>query len=81
MKTQTNNSNNVTLSAYSEDYSDKSYKFYFGNNNFEFVPKSQVEFLESEKTGENFGEGIQSRYFSIPKWLVYKLKGVEFYGI
>lgn len=75
------NSDNITISAFSEDYSEKSYKFYFANNQFEFVPKSQVKFIEAEKTGSEFGPGIESRYFSIPLWLVKKLRGVEFYGI
>ncbi len=76
MKTQ----KKITVSAFSEDYSEKAYKFYYANNQFEFVPKSQVTFLEAEKTGENFGEGIESRYFEMPLWLARKLKGHEFYS-
>ncbi|MDR2084322.1 MAG: hypothetical protein LBP67_04945 [Bacteroidales bacterium] len=71
----------ITISAFSEDYSEKAYKFYFANNQFEFVPKSQVKFLENSKGGEEFGEGIESRYFELPTWLFSKLKGVEFYGV
>ena len=69
----------VTVSAYSEDYSEKAYKFFYGNNNFEFVPKSQAKFLESSKTGEEFGEGVESRCFEIPTWLASKLKGASYY--
>jgi hypothetical protein len=71
----------ITISAFSEDYSEKSYKFYFANKQFEFVPKSQVTFLENSKGGEEFGEGIESRYFEIPTWLFSKLRGAEYYGV
>ena len=70
----------ITISAFSENYSEKSYKFYFCNNNFEFVPKSQVKFIENSDGTLDFGEGIESRYFEIPVWLFSKLKGCEFYG-
>ena len=71
---------NITISAFSENYSEKAYKFYFCNNNFEFVPKSQVTFIENSDGTLDFGEGIESRYFEIPVWLFSKLKGCEFYG-
>ena len=71
---------NITISAFSENYSEKSYKFYFGNNNFEFVPKSQVTFIENSDGTLDFGEGIESRYFEIPVWLFSKLRGCEYYG-
>ena len=70
----------ITISAFSEDYSEKAYKFYYGNKNFEFVPKSQVTFVEHSNGSEDFGEGIESRYFEVPVWLFSKLKGCEFYG-
>lgn len=70
----------VVLSAYSYDYSEKSYKFMFGRNSFEFVPKSQVIFVENGKGGTDFDNG-NSNYFELPEWLYRKLKGVEFYGI
>ena len=71
---------NITISAFSENYSEKAYKFYFGNNNFEFVPKSQVTFIENSDGTLCFGEGIESRYFEMPVWLFSKLRGCEFYG-
>ena len=71
---------NITISAFSENYSEKAYKFYFGNNNFEFVPKSQVTFIENGNGTQDFGEGIESRFFEMPVWLFSKLKGCEFYG-
>ena len=76
-----NENKSVTVSAYSEDYSDKSYKFYFGKNQFEFIPKSQVNFIENKDGGNTFGSGIEPRYFEMPMWLVKKLQGVEFYTI
>ena len=70
----------VTVSAFSSDYSDKAYKFHYGDNQYEFVPKSQVKFIESAKTGESFGEGVESRCFEMPAWLASKLKGAKFYS-
>lgn len=70
----------ITISAFSEDYSEKSYKFYFAKNQFEFVPKSQVKFIETSNGGSDFGTGIESRYFELPTWLLSKLRGVEYYG-
>lgn len=69
----------ITVSAYSSDYSDEVYKFHYGRNQFEFVPKSQAVFLETVTGETEFGEGIQSRYFEIPAWLANKLKGADFY--
>ena len=71
---------NIIISAFSENYSEKAYKFYFGKNNFEFVPKSQVKFIENSDGTLDFGEGIESRFFEMPVWLFSKLKGCEFYG-
>ena len=70
----------ITISAFSEDFSEKSYKFHYGKNLFEFVPKSQAKFIETIKGEEKFGTGIESRYFELPIWLFNKLKGKEFYG-
>lgn len=69
----------IAVSAFSEDYSEKAYKFYFANHQFEFVPKSLVSFSEDEK-GKEFGEGIKSRWFIMPVWLAKKLKGSEYYS-
>lgn len=71
----------ITISAYSEDYNDKSYKFYYGQRNFEFVPKSQVEFVEHSNGSTNFGDGLESRFFKLPVWLFKKLKGIDYYGV
>lgn len=71
--------NKITISAFSEDYSENAYKFYFANQ-FEFVPKSQVKFIESSNGSQDFGAGIESRYFELPIWLFSKLRGVEYYG-
>lgn len=70
----------IIFSAFSEDYSEKSYKLLFGKNQFEFVPKSQVRFIESQKKGNEFDNG-GSNYFEISKWLLKKLKGFQYYGI
>ena len=70
----------ITVSAFSEDYNENSYKFHYGNKNFEFVPKSQVVFVEHNGSTE-FGTGIESRFFEMPVWLFARLKGIEFYGI
>jgi len=70
----------VVISAYSEDYSEKSYKFYYGQNNYEYVPKSQVKFVEHSNGTLEFGSQIHSRYFEMPLWLYSKLKGIEYYG-
>jgi len=72
-------SQTITMSAFAEDYSEKAWKFLFGRNQFEFVPKSQAIFVESAKKGEEFDNG-GSNYFEIPLWLFKKLKGTEFYG-
>jgi len=77
----------ITVSAYCEDYSHKAYKFYFADTNYEFVPKSQIKFLERATSENNdfnldyseFGKGRESRYFEMPLWLFSKLKGHEFY--
>lgn len=66
----------VSISAFSSDYSDRAFAFYFGKNKKEFVPKSLVEFIENK-----FGEGIASRWFSIPVWLVNKLQGINYYTV
>lgn len=71
----------VTISAFSEDYSEKAYKLYYANNQFEFIPKSFCKFIEAQKTGKDFGEGVESRYFEIPYWIYKNLKGVEFYSV
>lgn len=71
----------VTISAFSENYNEKAYKLHFGSNQFEFVPKSQVKFIENAKGENTFGEGIESRFFEMPLWLVKKLKGTSFYTI
>ena len=71
----------IVISAYSEDYNEKSYKFHYGKNLFEFVPKSQVKFIEHSNGTTEFGEGIESRYLEMPNWLFDKLKGTNFYGI
>jgi hypothetical protein len=71
----------ITISAFSADYTDRSYKFFYGNGNFELVPKSQVRFLEAAETGSDFGDGIQSRYFELPMSLFNKLKGINYYSI
>jgi hypothetical protein len=70
----------ITISAFSEDFSEKSYKFHYGKNRFEFVPKSQVKFIENGNGKQEFGTGIESRYFELPIWLFNKLQGKEFYG-
>lgn len=70
----------ITVSAFSDD-AGEFYRFYYGANNFEDVPKSEVKFLEASKTGEDFGEGIESRYFEVPIEIFKELKGVEFYSI
>ena len=71
----------VTISAFSSDYSDKAFAFHFGKNQREFVPKSQVKFIENKNGGAEFGEGIASRWFSIPVWLVNRLQGINFYTV
>ena len=78
----------ITVSAFCEDYSPKAYKFLYAKDRYEFVPKSQVKFLEratsennQELDYEKFGEGVESRYFEMPLWLFSKLRGVEFYGV
>ena len=71
----------ITISAFSEDYNEKSYKFHYGLNLFEFVPKSQVKFIETGKGAQEFGTGIESRFFEMPIWLFNKLQGQRFYGI
>ena len=70
----------IVVSAYSEDYSEKAYKFIYANNKFEFLPKSQVKFVENSKGTAEFGEGVESRWFEMPLWLANKLKGIEFYS-
>jgi len=73
--------NTTTISAFSEDYSEKAYKFHFSKNQFEFVPKSQAKFIETSNGNQEFGSGIESRFFEMPTWLVRKLRGIEYYGI
>lgn len=71
----------VTVSAFCEDYSLKAYKFWYADKKFEFVPKSQVNFIENSHGESSFGEGIESRYFEMPLWLFKKLQGVQYYGV
>lgn len=69
----------VTISAFAVDYSEKAYKLLYANS-FEFIPKSQCKFIESQKKGEEFdNEG--SNYFEIPLWLANRLKGINYYSI
>ena len=70
----------ITISAFSEDYSEKAFKFFYADKRFEFVPKSQVSFVECSNGSTEFGEGAENRYFEVPIWLFSKLKGCEYYG-
>ena len=61
----------VTVSAYYKDYNEKAWKFLYGKNQCEFLPKSQVILIE--KAGN-------TAYFEMPKWLADGLKGRNFYS-
>lgn len=68
----------VEFWAFSSTGTKKAYQIYF-NDKFEFIPKSESLFLETLNEGKNFGEGIKSRCFRVPKWLYFRLKGRLFY--
>jgi hypothetical protein len=70
----------VSISAFSEDFDNEHYRFWFADHQSELVPKSVCKFLEAQKTGENFGEGIESRWFEMPLDFAINLKGLKFYG-
>ena len=66
----------VTISAFCEDYSTEYYSFYYGGSleYSELVPKVNVIFIEGKRS-QDFGKGLQCRYFEIPKSLYNVLKG------
>jgi hypothetical protein len=70
----------VHISAFSDDFDKDFYRFWFANQQSELVPKDICKFLEAQKTGKDFGEGIDSRWFELPLEVARELEGLKFYG-
>lgn len=76
---ETEATNKIHVSAFSDDYNEKCFVFYYGQQRREYVPKSQTRFVEDDKGNTDFGKGIKSRWFEMPLWLAKKLQGTAFY--
>lgn len=71
--------NFVHISAYATDYSEKAYKLWYADGRFEFIPKSMAMLTEAPKGIDR--DDPRSCYFRIARWLLPRLKGIEYYSV
>lgn len=69
------------ICAASEDYSEKAYCLYYGENCREYIPKSKCKYIMNYFGEPEYGEGKAARWYTIPAWLMARLKGKQYYKI